>query len=51
MDAKTDDDILNKLRNCFPKNPERAFQAYKLMRYVLATNRSSIRQLKPEEAV
>ena len=39
------------LHNTNKKKPENAFLAYKLMRYILATNRSSIRRLKPEEAV
>jgi hypothetical protein len=51
--ANNDDDILSKLRKIFPEKKDdkinKSFLAYKLMRYVLATNRSSIRRLRPEE--
>jgi hypothetical protein len=49
--VQTDEEIIAKLRDIFRFNTEYAFLAYKLMWYILATNRSSIRQLSPEDAV
>lgn len=50
--VQTDEEIIDKLRKIFPQiETEYAFLAYKLMWYILATNRSSIRQLNPEDAV
>ena len=50
--VQTDEEIIEKLREIFPPFiKENAFRAYKLMWYILATNRSSIRQLNPEDAV
>ena len=50
--VQTDEEIIEKLREIFPPfKTENAFLAYKLMWYILATNRSSIRQLNPEDAV
>ena len=49
--VQTDKEIIEKLRERFPVKTENAFLAYKLMWYILATNRSSIRQLSPEDAV
>jgi len=47
----TEEVLLEKLRSYNNAKPDQAFLAYKLMRFILATNRSSIRRLKPEEAV
>jgi hypothetical protein len=47
----TEEGLIEKLRKYNTAKPEKAFLSYKLMRYILATNRSSIRRLKPEEAV
>ena len=50
--VKTDEEIIEKLRKIFPQfDTEYGFLAYKLMWYILATNRSSIRQLNIEDAV
>jgi hypothetical protein len=43
------EDQLRKKLNIECKDEKKGFQAYKLLRYILATNRSTIRQLKAEE--
>jgi hypothetical protein len=45
----SEEELNSFLIQCYGGDQKKAFQAYKLMRYILATNRSSIRRLEPEE--
>jgi len=47
-DVNTDDELRIKL-NATLKDDVKGYKAYNMIRYILATNRSSIRQLKGDD--
>ena len=47
-DVNNDEELRIKL-NVILKDDEKGYKAYNMIRYILATNRSSIRQLKGDE--
>jgi hypothetical protein len=47
-DVHNEEELLTKLKNLY-KSESDGFLAYKLLNYILATNRSTIKKLKPEE--
>lgn len=49
-DVNGDEELRSKL-NISLKGEDKGYKAYNLIRYILATNRSSIRKLKLEEQV
>ena len=46
LNVNNDEELRNKLKNIL-KDEIKGYKAYNLIRYILATNRSSIRKLDP----
>jgi|LauGreDrversion4_2_1035121.scaffolds.fasta_scaffold2200018_1 hypothetical protein len=47
LNVNNDEELRNKLKNIL-KDEKIGYKAYNLIRYILATNRSSIRKLDPK---
>ena len=51
QDVETEEDLRKRLIEVFHNDQKKGFSAYKLLRYILATNRSTVRYLKADERV